>query len=163
MTVTKSQNRLRSFGAETRAEVSARRNSSKYVTRLKSIITPYKICVAKYELNFRRAFVLVLNRRREITENYLRNFALRILSFYCTMDSRLRMLLKLRLLKLRRKRLLLSLLIKQRSYTHFQNRSTKVRLRSTKCDRMNSWNEGNSKEKINPVGNIDERKVDVNS
>ena len=32
------------------------------------------------------------------------------------MDSRLRMLLKLRLLKLRRKRLLLSLLIKQRSY-----------------------------------------------
>ena len=32
MTVTKSQNRLRSFGAETRAEVPARRNSSKYVT-----------------------------------------------------------------------------------------------------------------------------------
>ena len=128
MTVTKSQNRLRSFGAETRAEVPARRNSSKYVTRLKSIVTPYKICAAKYELNFRRAFVLVLNRRREITENYLRNFALRILSFYCTMDSRLRMLLKLRLLKLRRKRLLLPLLIKQRSYTDFQNRSTKVRL-----------------------------------
>ena len=128
MTVTKSQNRLRSFGAETRAEVSARRNSSKYVTRLKSIITSYKISAAKYELNFRRAFVLVLNRRREITENYLRNFALRILSFYCTMDSRLRMLLKLRLLKLRRKRLLLSLLIKQHSYTHFQNRSAKVRL-----------------------------------
>ena len=89
MTVTKFQNRLRSFGAETRAEVSARRNSSKYVTRLKSIITPYKICAAKYELNFRRAFVLVLNRRREITKNYLRNFALRILSLYCTMDSRL--------------------------------------------------------------------------
>ena len=99
MTVTKFQNRLRSFGAETRAEVSARRNSSKYVTRLKSIITPYKICATRYELNFRRAFVLVLNRRREITKNYLRNFALRILSLYCTMDSQLRMLLKLRLLK----------------------------------------------------------------
>ena len=54
MTVTKSQNRLRSFGAEIRAEVPARRNSSKYVTRLKSIVTPYKICAAKYELNFRR-------------------------------------------------------------------------------------------------------------
>ena len=116
MTVTKSQNRLRSFGTEIRAEVPARRNSSKYVTRLKSTIKPYKICAAKYELNFRRAFVLVLNRRREITKNYLRNFARRILSLYCTMDNQFRMLLKLRLLKLRRKRLLLSLLIKQRSY-----------------------------------------------
>ena len=48
MTVTKFQNRLRSFGAETRAEVSARRNSSKYVTRLKSILTSYKICAAKH-------------------------------------------------------------------------------------------------------------------
>ena len=48
MTVTKFQNRLRSFGAETRAEVFARRNSSKYVTRLKSILTSYKICAAKH-------------------------------------------------------------------------------------------------------------------
>ena len=48
MTVTKFQNRLRSFGAETRAEVSARRNSSKYVTRLKAILTSYKICAAKH-------------------------------------------------------------------------------------------------------------------